>query len=859
MENIEDKVIAEEEVPVAESDRAPRTGLVFEFTDEIGGFTFTEEIPIASPAEAKEQGAAEEQAKPEPSAPKPTAAATKKPDEPTELRDEFVLPVGFRSEPRHTPRATDDGDSYRIRSAYVPTFTGVSDSYRMKDEKSSSSATAPSRAANAADSANKSARPERELDPTAEIGGSTDVERVVVTLGSDRIEEPVDENITIYKFVSPEDTEAQRRVIPTAEELMASLDSADVAEDEPPSETPAEPEPVRAEGEYRMPDPTDGSAGGVYTPSYASRTEAPRGASLPMEKKGGLATPEQRDAMKDRFLDSLIATRIRLVTAVLLLLGAFLFEIFSVDIVCALGFGGSLTATLLLDSQLCLCMLLLVLPEVVRAVKYLVRKEAVPELMILLSAVTLVVYTLLASFSGAAVLMHFSVLFGVQVLMAIVATLCRVKADFAAFKLAARGILKSVVDIKRTRDLPRENIALDGRVDEFRSATARVFKTGTLSDFRKNTDGHKESSANVILMLCLSLGLALVTAVVSYFVSGWSAVNAANSLALVVLLSSPAASLLLHKLPLLHAAREAEAEDCAFVGERALAECSDVDVLCYDDTEVFGTEDVTIRKVHLYGKAYNMPKAMQEMYALFSVVGGPLCHVFTAALDRKSEPAVGIRIEPDGISGVVDGHTVAAGTEEYMLRHGIAIPDGVGGAKVSVADSTRVMYGASEGSVYVKFIIRYSFSEEFSMLLPHIRSGGIVPLIYTCDPNINLELLRVLTFGEDIIRVMKKDVPQSMEQSVYTHINSGLMSLGDKTDTFGLLLLGKRYGAFQRSQCVPELVAMLAGGVCGILLSLLGAFSVPVAALSVWQIALGVGLFIRSKLVFKPRKTEKGN
>lgn len=862
MENMEEKNqktdVKTESNPeqTAESESAPRTALEFEYTDEIGGLIFTEEVPIASPAEAE---AAAEAPVPEPVKPK-----QKKKPEPTVLKDEFVLPVGFRSVAKADGRIEDDS-AYRVKATYVPTFTGAVEKYRIKGAPRLADTNAQKEGSNEKIKPVEERTSSSELDPTAEIGGSGRVERVILSAGSDRIEEPKDENITIYKFISQDENDSERHTVPTTEELMADI--AEKARQESVTEpgqiagTEQDTETEREErGEYHMPDPTEpNSSDRAYTSSYMTAEEAPKGALSEIDKKNMISAPEQRDAVKDSYLDSLIAARIRLFTAALLLVGAFLFEFFSSQILNFLGFGGSAVATLLLDFQICLCMLLLCLPEIMRALRYLVKGIFVPELMLPLSAVSVSLYTLIAVLTGTYVMMHFSILFGIQVFIGIVGSLCKIKADFAVFKLATRSEVKRVVDIRRTRDLPGENIALDGAVDEFKSLTARVFETGCVADFKKNTENNSENSVNVITVLSMSFGVALVAAVVSYFVSGWSLINAANTFALVVLLSSPSASLLLHKLPFLHASREANADSCGFVGERAIVECAGVDVLCYNDTDVFGTEDVGIRQVHLYGKAYNMAKAMNEMYALFSVAGGPLRHVFASALDRKCEPAVNVEIEADGISGVVNGYTALAGTEEYMLRHGIAVPNAGAKVKSGASDSTRVMYGASDGEVYVRFLIRYSFSEEFSMLLPHLKANKIVPLIYTCDPNINLELIRVLTFGEDIIRIRKRNVPDTATKRYYPHISSPVVSLGDKTDIFGMLTLGKKYCAFQSDASTAELITALLGAIGGVVLSLSGMFSVPVAALAVWQFVLPAAVFIKSKLTFITRKKEKGN
>lgn len=295
--------------------------------------------------------------------------------------------------------------------------------------------------------------------------------------------------------------------------------------------------------------------------------------------------------------------------------------------------------------------------------------------------------------------------------------------------------------------------------------------------------------------------------------------------------------------------------------QNSIYEGADINVFTYEDTEIFGTEDVTLRKVHLYGKVYNTPKAMKQMYSLFCEVGGPLDYVFSSALDRKCPAATDIVIEDDGISGISEGHQVYAGTEEYMRCHGIAIPEDDYRTNTAPGDSTKVMYGAEDGEVYVKFFIRYSFSEEFTMLLPDLKAKQITPLVYTRDPNITGELIKVLTLGEDIIRVMKKYVPRVSEEKTYRHIDSGIVTHGDKNNAINMVLMAKKYVSLQSSLALIELIVSIVGAVLAVCVSI-GEVSMPTSLLAVWQVIWCLLLTFRSKFVLdrvKPEIMEEEN
>ena len=189
-----------------------------------------------------------------------------------------------------------------------------------------------------------------------------------------------------------------------------------------------------------------------------------------------------------------------------------------------------------------------------------------------------------------------------------------------------------------------------------------------------------------------------------------------------------------------------------------------------------------------------------------------------------------------------------------MLSHGITIPNDDYRMNTSSTDSTKVMYGAEDGEVYVKFFIRYSFSEEFTMLLPDLKEKKIVPLIYTRDPNITCDLLKVLTLGEDIIRVMKKYVPRTSEEKTYRRIDSGIVTHGDKNNAINMVLLAKKYSQFQSSLAATELISMVVGAVLAVVLAIGDMFVLPATMLALWQVVWCAVLYIRSKIVFQRRQ-----
>ena len=166
------------------------------------------------------------------------------------------------------------------------------------------------------------------------------------------------------------------------------------------------------------------------------------------------------------------------------------------------------------------------------------------------------------------------------------------------------------------------------------------------------------------------------------------------------------------------------------------------------------------------------------------------------AIDNRvrHKTATNLIIEDDGICGTVAGHRICAGSKEYMVRNGIALPDTSVENEHSI-DTTKIMYAAEDGEVYAKFYIRYSFSEEFTAALPSLRENGITPLVYTRDPNISNELLVALTAGSDCMRVVKLYSPVK-EEKVYNRVKASMITYGDRLDAASMIVLAKKYNNF---------------------------------------------------------------
>ena len=764
----------------------------------------------------------------------------------------------------------DAAEDNKVRSTtYMPRFTEASEKYRRKGDAKIRERlgikSVPERAV-------EENPDEIKLDPTAEFDADFSGVEEAKTPDNVAVDES-DESINVLKFKSPED-ELEEEAEKEREEIKKLLgtDNKPKADPEPieePKEEPVEEEIVEEpaeEKEYSIPDPDEGdfevfefsdhelAEKTVKTaPEIADNSKKVKGRSKDKE----FSNPTQRDSIKDKFLDSLISIRIRMVASVI-----FTVLLFALELLSAIGildfnlFGGSTNYAIvaILDFLLGACVFAMALPEVVKAIKGLFGKKLLPELIPLPLFVVFALYTLTVALSGVTSYALFGLLFAIISLPLLVSSLYRTKADFIAFKMIAQPEDKQVIDLQNTRDLEVENKALDGAVDEYKSKLSRTFTTVFVSDFFKNSEAVSVSPKHFGIIFGVPFGVGLVAGVVAYFLS-WSFVTAVAVLALTVMLGCPAFSIIAGKISFFHSQRAALLTDSTAIGEEAYHSFSKTDVFAFDDTDIFGPDDVNLKRFMLYGDRDNMDKVMRQMCALFAAVGGPLDCMFSGIIDNRvrHKTASNIIIEDDGICGEVAGHKICAGSEDYMRRNGIAIPQAaMGRDNAQSLDTIKVMYAAEDGEVNAKFYIRYSFSEEFTSIIPSLRDAGIIPLVYTRDPNVSGELLSTLTAGSTVMRVVKLYGPVE-EDFGQSRTSARMITYGDRLDAAGMVVLAKKYHKFSLYLRFTELCAAFIGVALAIALSFIafmghGEFTIPMAAL--WHIITYTVIRMLSKAVF---------
>ncbi len=754
---------------------------------------------------------------------------------------------------------------FKINTVYIPRFTDASDDYRRLGYVPEQSKKCDAQKADVSqpkDAIDATAEIDAELSPDAKIVEVSTEEKELIEDGTSMVFkfEVEDDAAEIHDEINPEDTSAEE---PKEEAPIQQTQEEPTAQSNHPSE-----DGIAEQKSFEEPIIIDEPLVKKLPEKYIPTNIAPRervgkiGDELDESLKREFKSDEKRDSFKDNFLDKLMSKKLRLAVAALLSLALLIFEnlrIFGVDLISLFHFDAVPEALALIDLEAVICISLFALPELAMAIKSAFSKKFTSELLVFPSLAVYIFYTVSVMLIKPSEYPLFGIVMVYFPLSAIVSAIYRTSADFTAFKIVSSADEKQIVDAKYTRALEAENMALDGLIEEYKSKTARVWKTGFVAGFFKRSGKTKERGLHLLIMLAASVGIALVLGLVTFFVyDGF--ISFVTSFALLFLFALPSVSILANKLPFFHASLMAERERGAVIGEASFYDYAGVDVVAFEDTEAFDAEDVNIQRIMLYGNNENLTKALSQMSALFSNIGGPLDIIFSDSQDRRPEPANGISIYDNGIIGEIDGKKIMAGTYDFMLSEGAVVPDEDEGGKKS-HDSTKIMYAAENGTVYAKFYIRYRFSEEFTMLIPSLKDEGIIPLIYTRDPNINNELLRSLTAGIGVIRALKKYTTPARDTS-QPKVSAGMVSNGDKASLINLITLSKRYVKFAGFIKLFERAALAAGALIAVIIALLDKTNIPSLPILIWQMACSAALMASSLKFFgvprvKRKKKEK--
>lgn len=361
------------------------------------------------------------------------------------------------------------------------------------------------------------------------------------------------------------------------------------------------------------------------------------------------------------------------------------------------------------------------------------------------------------------------------ILMSLVFSYINVVREKYGFSVVSSKDVKFVLTAVSNDDAEPEQDTFSTTSNDFNGRVARIDRTCFVKNFFSNTNSTVDISRYLEVYYAISVILPLVFAVISLFRSfGFQKAIAVWYLGLLLML--PAGILFMYSVPF-HLANKGLFEDeVSVIGEAAVEEFADIDVVSVNDTTAFPPYNVKLQNFNTYND-YKLEKVLYYAASGFSVVGGPLSEVFGVATKdamSKSHRSKFVCSARNCLCVKVDNDTIIFADKYGMTSQGIDV-----GSEKEENSDVSVMYMACNGKLCAKMYIKYKIDDEFVKIVKYLSKNGISVGIRTFDPNINNELIKKQTeLKKADLRTIRlaseDDIPKTYEKADGKIVSKGL-------------------------------------------------------------------------------------
>lgn len=329
--------------------------------------------------------------------------------------------------------------------------------------------------------------------------------------------------------------------------------------------------------------------------------------------------------------------------------------------------------------------------------------------------------------------------------------------EIFSFNIVSSKNPKYVMRKLNTKDSQLENQAVADFSEENSGDIVKIAKTDFVEGyFRRTNNRGTIDKPFVSLLVVLSCVLSLIVGLYVLLThKEGSAVETAFTTLVAVL---PVSALCVNFYPFYRANRDAYYNDCTIIGEGAVEEYSDTEVISFDDVNVFPSINVKVRNVRLYNNC-RIDKVLYYAASVFAATGGPLADVFeVATMDMGHSDDVQIIETGSGfIEAVVNGKNILFAKEEALLQKGITIPESVLASDVSdeLSPDCSIMYMIYQKRLVSKMILSYVIDADFEYILRQLSDSGMYVCVKTFDPNIDEVLVNRQVSNSYPLKVIK--------------------------------------------------------------------------------------------------------
>lgn len=281
---------------------------------------------------------------------------------------------------------------------------------------------------------------------------------------------------------------------------------------------------------------------------------------------------------------------------------------------------------------------------------------------------------------------------------------------------------------------------------------------------------------------------------------------------------------LVYALPLCKLSRRVFKSGCAVAGWEGAQRMSRSNCIILTDGDLFPPGTIGLNGLKIFGEESG--KVISYAASMAHASRSGLERLFDELLQSEGAPLHEVEdldfIESGGVCGRIRGETVLFGTEDFMRRQGVTLPQ-------SIELKTGVFL-AVDGALIAVFAVKYRAAETVDWALHALKRGGVTPVLAVRDGNITPALLK-RKFDTDARAVYPKistrlalSEPDGGGAPLALLLREGLMPFAEA------VLGSKRLVRAVRAGNAISLVGSVVGVQLGYYLTSAGAYSVLTAA-----------------------------
>lgn len=304
---------------------------------------------------------------------------------------------------------------------------------------------------------------------------------------------------------------------------------------------------------------------------------------------------------------------------------------------------------------------------------------------------------------------------------------------------------------------------------------AAMRKTELLTDFLKSSYGEDKSDRVCQKLVPVSLGAALLIAVIAFVIpygSGELQYNIYRTLSVFVAVlgvAAPFATMFVTNVPLTRAGFSLAKSDSVILGYEAAEEFSEVNSVMTDASLLFPPGNVTYTNI----KHFKQPNSVNNIALDQAIIlaaslaiksGSVMSNMFKDMINDKEDILVKVEncVYEDnmGILGWYGTKRMIMGSRDQMKRHDIKVPDMKKVSKYS-GDSTETIYLSVGGEIVIMFFVELMANPEVKNCLQELTDSGVSIIIKTTDSIVTVaKIAEVFEIPPDKIRIL----PYSMHE-----------------------------------------------------------------------------------------------